>query len=106
MVHVGHVCSDMMYYYHPYRVRKTNSRKGDIVDEWFNNDQIKIILQTGDKKDLDFLFEKAFKKNLILAKIEDKGFYEVPEGTVIMIGILCNEEQARELGLKRLRLFK
>ena len=98
MVHVGHVCTSLAFDY------------GDIYEyeEWFDTGitQTKIILSVKNLQQLKKYIEKAKSLELPNEIIADTGFYEVDAGTIILGCILCRESEAKEIGLKRLSLFK
>ena len=78
----------------------------DIINDWYTEDQTKIILSVKDLDKLLFYYKKARESGCPAIYIEDMGFYEVPVGEIIACAILCTDEEAIEIGLKNLRLYK
>jgi len=75
--------------------------------EWYEDGdkQTKIILKEHGLEDILHYVSKAQAKNILSGYVKDAGFYEVPKGTILMVGILCTEEEAVELGLDKLKLY-
>jgi len=96
MVHSSHIGTNLAFRLHGY----------EIFDEWYKNGQIKIVLKGKGEKHLVDLMEKAFNLRCIYIVIEDIGLYETDPDTLIMIGIFATEEQAKQIGLKKLSLYK
>ena len=101
MVHVGHICSNLIY-------RKLG-KMSYFVYTWMQNDHPIIILSVKSLIQMDNYIKKwnISRQNRPTIVIPDAGYYEVPEGTVLMCGLgLMRQEEAKELGLKRLQLYK
>lgn len=96
MVHVGHICTNFTWY---------NRDKVEFLN-WKKNNQVKIILKGKDVAYFYELIDECIERKIIFEMVLDKGFYEVEPNTEIVLGIFCTEAQAKELGLKRLSLFK
>lgn len=100
MVHCGHASSTIVRDYQ-------NSLKGTVINQWYiDGDQTKIVLSVRDLVDLHKYHQIALSKGICAVFVADKGYYEVPEGEILMCGILCSDEQAEEIGLKKLKLYK
>lgn len=94
MVHAGHISAELCHHTHWQ------------ITDWYCNDQPKIVLNGKDITFIEKLQNKTKELGIIFICVKDAGFYEVEKGTVLMCGIFCTEEQAKELGLKKLRLYK
>jgi len=113
MVHAAHnSCTALLYEFQRGKgVWEDHPR----IMQWFNSGkcQAKIILQVKNEKELKkwvakvHEFNKSCVFNIPIAIIKDGGAYEVDTDTIIgcAIGPLLPSE-AKDLGLKRLRLFK
>lgn len=98
MVHVGHICTQIVYNYSTNRFIKT----------WFDDFHRIIILSVKNLDELTKYYYKWWAKpNRSSVMIKDAGFYEVPKGTILMCGIgPIFENEAKELGLNKLSLYK
>lgn len=98
MVHVGHICTKIVYYY----------SRNRFIEVWMDDFHRIIILKVKNLDELKKYYYRWWDKhNRSSVMIEDAGFYEVPKGTILMCGIgPIFENEAKNLGLKKLRLFK
>ena len=97
MAHAGHVCCELYNKYY----------SSSEIEAWFHTHyQTKIILGVKDEKELEKYWDRAEKAGAMAVAVEDVGFYQAEKGELFMIGILANEPQYIEIGLKKLRLFK
>jgi len=100
LVHSSHVGSELVYKY-------LGSSSGCKINSWIlDHFQTKIILSVPHLATLDEYNKHALNMKLCTAFVPDAGFYEVEEGEILMCGILCDDDQAKELGLNKLKLYK
>lgn len=111
MVHTGHLCSkmasDVLF--------ETHKEYEDYLDQferytnWYGDGttQTKIVLKEFGLEDIMYWYAKAIENHFLAYCIEDAGFYEVEKGTVLMVGIgPISKDEAREIGLDKLKLYK
>jgi len=93
MAHVGHVCCLIM-------------QKRLIINDWINNyDQTKIILEVKNEDELIEFNNTKLLSNIPFYKYTTISDVHTNEIYCLAIGPLTNEE-AKELGLKRLKLYR
>jgi len=98
MVHVGHICSNLIYLGYQY----------DDIRKWMEYNHPIIILSVKNILEMNKYIKRwneMYNRQAIV--IPDAGFYEVQKGLVIMCGIgVMYEQDAKDIGLKRLSLYK
>lgn len=74
---------------------------------WRDHDRTKIVVWVKTRDALEALCKEAVANRIPAAMTEDVGRYEVSVGTIIGGAIgPCSDDEARRIGLKKLRLFK
>ncbi|MGG4434397.1 aminoacyl-tRNA hydrolase [Priestia megaterium] len=86
---VGHVATEIAVHLHD----------DSTFEEWFNNNQKKIILK-GKEKDLLKLIEQGFYY------IRDNGLTEIPANSLTVVGLPPMKRSEAQLYIKRLQLYK
>lgn len=84
----------------------TNPLCFDIIKKWYDDGQTKIILSVDNLTKMQSFYNKAIDIKCSCSMIEDLGLYEVPAGEIIACAILCSDDNAKQLGLKKLSLYK
>jgi len=59
----------------------------ELAEKWLEEGQKKVVLKVNSLEELLQIYKKATEKNLIAVIIQDKGFTQIPEGTITCIGI-------------------
>lgn len=106
MVHVGHLCSTMSWYY----LNTFNKALFEDFIEWYiASEQTKILLKVKDLKELrDYWSTARLIHGLKTFEVEDAGFTkEISKGTVLMMGIEpITKQKSIDLRLDKLELYK
>jgi len=109
MVHTAHNATSALLYW--FQKTKKNWEESPRIREWFNSGkcQAKIVLKVKDVEEIKKWIIKTHEYNpdIPTAIIKDGGAYEV-EPDCIIAGALgpISPEEAVELGLKELKLFR